>query len=186
MDTQTLTDMDIQAAEGGGTLFQLAGWGLFAIIGVVILGALVYLLIYILRLLLKRSPDDTVQPLSTGWIPDLLGKLTALPLLIWRGWVYLLKGVDCAAMAYAGMLRWGSRSGMIQIPSETPAEYGNRLMNGFPGLGAEIELIVEAFHREVYGQTTTDRLILSRLRLAQRRMKRLRYWPSRLKVWFFQ
>jgi len=186
MDTPTLTDMDIQAGEGGGTLFQLAGWGLFAIIGVVILGALVYLLIYILRLLLKRSPDDTVQPLSTGWIPDLLGKLTALPLLIWRGWVYLLKGVDCAAMAYAGMLRWGSRSGMIQIPSETPAEYGNRLMNGFPGLGAEIELIVEAFHREVYGQTTTDRQILSRLRLAQRRMKRLRYWPSRIKVWFFQ
>lgn len=26
----------------------------------------------------------------------------------------------------------------------------------------------------------------SNLRSAKRRMKRLRYWPSRIKVWFFQ
>jgi hypothetical protein len=187
MDTTKLTDMDTQAVEGWGSLFQLiVGWGLFGIIGMVVLGVLVYLLIYTLRLLLKRSRDDTAQPLSTGWISDLFRKLVALPLLMWRGWVSLLKRVDCATTAYAGMLRWGRRSGMTQIHSETPAEYGNRLMNGFPGLGAEIELIVEAFNREVYGQTTTDRQILSRLRSAQRRMKRLRYWPSRIKVWFFQ
>jgi len=183
MDTTKLTDMDTSAVEG----FQLiVGWGLFGIIGMVVLGALVYLLIYILRLLLKRSRDDTALPLSIGWISDLLRKLVALPLLFWRGWVSLLKGIDCAAIVYAGMLRWGRRSGMTQIHSETPAEYGNRLMNGFPGLGVEIELIVEAFNREVYGQTTTDRQILSRLHLAQRRMKRLRHWPSRIKVWFFQ
>jgi hypothetical protein len=187
MDTTKLTDMDTQAVEGWGSLVQLiAGWGLFGIIGMVTLGVLVYLLIYILRLLLKRSPDDTAQPLSTGWISDLLRKLAALPLLMWRGWVSLLKGVDCAAIVYAGMLRWGRRSGMILIHSETPAEYGNRLMNCFPGLRAEIELIVDAFNREVYGQTTTDRETLSRLRSAIRRMKRLRYWPSRIKVWFFQ
>ena len=58
--------------------------------------------------------------------------------------------------------------------------------NCFPGLRAEIELIVDAFNREVYGLTTTDRETLSRLRSALRRMKRLRYWPSRIKVWFFQ
>ncbi len=186
-DAPKLTDMDTQAVEGWGALFQqIVGWGLFGIIGMVFLVAFVYFLIYILRLLLKRSRDDTAQSLSTGWISDLLRKLVALPLLMWRGWVSLLKGVDCAAMAYAGMLRWGSWSGMIQIPSETPAEYGNRLMNGFPGLGAEIELIVEAFNREVYGQTTTERETLSHLRSALRRMKRLRYWPSRIKVWFFQ
>lgn len=182
-----LTDMDTQAVEGWRALFQqIVGWGLFGIIGLVFLGVLVYFLIYILRLLLKRSRDDTVLPLSTGWISDLLFKLVALPLLVWRGWVSLLKGVDCAAIVYAGMLRWGRWSGMILINSETPAEYGNRLMNGFPGLRAEIELIVDAFNREVYGQTTTDRETLFRLRSALRRMKRLRYLPSRVKVWFFQ
>ncbi len=98
----------------------------------------------------------------------------------------MLKSVDCAAIVYTGMLRWGRRSGMILIHSETPAEYGNRLMNCFPGLRAEIELIVDAFNREVYGQTTTERETLSHLRSALRRMKRLRYWPSRIKVWFFQ
>jgi len=183
MDTTKLTDMDTPAVEG----FQLiVGWGLFGIIGMVVLGALVYLLIYILRLLLKRSRDDTALPLSIGWISDLLRKLVELPLLFWRGWVSLLKGIDCAAIVYAGMLRWGRRSGMILVHSETPAEYGNRLMNGFPGLRAQIELIVDAFNREVYGQTTIDRETLSRLRSARRRMKRLRYWPSRIKVWFFQ
>jgi len=183
MDTTKLTDMDTPAVEG----FQLiVGWGLFGIIGMVVLGALVYLLIYILRLLLKRSRDDTALPLSIGWISDLLRKLVELPLLFWRGWVSLLKGIDCAAIVYAGMLRWGRRSGMIMVHSETPAEYGNRLMNGFPGLRAQIELIVDAFNREVYGQTTIDRETLSRLRSARRRMKRLRYWPSRIKVWFFQ
>jgi hypothetical protein len=183
MDTTKLTDTDNPAVEG----FQLiVGWGLFGIIGMVVLAALVYLLIYILRLLLKRSRDDTALPLSIGWISDLLRKLVELPLFFWRRWVSLLKGIDCAAIVYAGMLRWGRRSGMILVHSETPAEYGTRLVNCFPGLKAQIELIVDAFNREVYGQTTTDRETLSRLRSARRRMKRLRYWPSRIKVWFFQ
>lgn len=187
MDTSKLTDIDTQAVEGWRGLFQLiVGWGLFGIIGMVFLGVLVCILIYSLRLLLKRSRDDSVLPLSAGWILGFLRKLVSLPLLIWRGWLSLLKGVDCAAMAYAGMLRWGKRSGMALILSETPAEYGNRLMNAFPGLGAEIELIVEAFNKEVYGLSTTDRQLFSRLRSAQRRMKRLRYWSSRMKVWFSQ
>jgi len=185
IDTPKLTDMDTQAVEGGGTLFQLiVGWGLFGIIVLVFLGALVYFLIYILRLLLKRSHDDTSQTLPVGWISDLLRRFVALPWLMWQGWMTLLKGVDCAAMVYAGMLRWGRQSGMAMVHNETSIEYGNRLMRGFPGLRAEIELIVEAFNREVYGQTITDREILSHLRLALSRMKRLRYWPSRIKVWY--
>lgn len=187
MDTLTVTDMDPQVVAGGESLFlSVVGWGLFGIIGMIVAGMLVYLLIYILRLLLKRSRDDTARPWSSAWLSDLFYRLAVLPWLVWRGWVSLLKGVDCAAVAYASMLRWGRRSGMDLIPSETPAEYGNRLMNDFPDLGVEIGLIVEAFNREVYGLTTTDRHILSRLRSAQRRMKRLRYWPSRIKVWFIQ
>ncbi len=187
MDTPKLTDVDTQTVEGGESLFQMImGWGLFGIIGIVSLGALGCLLIYILGLLRKRSRDDTAQPLSTRWISDLFRRFVALPLLMWRTWITLLRGVDCAAVVYVGMLRWGRQSGMAPVHSETPAEYGNRLMNVFPGLRAEIELIVEAFNREVYGQTTTDQKSLSRLRSALRRMKRLRYWPLRIKAWYFK
>ena len=186
-DMDKLTDIDTQAMEGSGSLVQLiVGWGIFGIIGMVFLVVLAYLLIYILRLLLKKGRDDKALPLSFGWISDLLRKLVTLPLLVWRGLASWLKGIDRAAIVYVGMLRWGRRSGMILIPSETPAEYGSRLVNYFPGLRAEIELIVDVFNREVYGQTTTDRETLSRLRSALRHMKRLRYWPSRVKVWFLR
>ena len=56
----------------------------------------------------------------------------------------------------------------------------------FPGLKGEIELIVDAFNREVYGQVTIDQKTLSILRSALRHMKRLRYWPLRIKLWIFQ
>jgi hypothetical protein len=182
-----LTDTATPAAEGWGALIQqIMGWGLLGIIGMVFLSAFGALLIYILRLLLKRSRDDMAQPLSTGWVSVLLREFIALPLLMWRRLVSLIRGTDCAAIVFAGMLRWGRWSGMIRIHSETPAEYGNRLTICFPALRADIELIVDAFNREVYRQTTTDRDTLSRLCLALRRMKRLRHWPSRIKVWFFQ
>ena len=182
-----LTDIDTHSVDGWAALFQqIVGWGLFGIIGMIFVAFLLYLLIHVVRLLLKRSRDDTALPLSFGWISDLLYKLAALPLLMWRGWISLLQGVDCAATVYTGMLRWGRRSRMILINSETPTEYGNRLKHCFPSLKTEIELIVDAFNREVYGQTATDRETYSRLRSALRRMKRLRYWPLRIKVWFYQ
>ncbi len=186
-DTPELADQDAQSLEGVGSLFQtMVGWSLFGIIGLVFLGTLAWILIYTFRLLLKRNSDDTAHSLSTGWILDMLRKLERIPLLIRDGWVSLLKGVDCAATAYIGMLRWGSQSGMDLVPGETPAEYGNRLMKRFPGLGIEIEMIVNAFNREVYGQTTTDQQMLFLLRSAQRRMRDIRYWPLRIKVWFSQ
>jgi hypothetical protein len=70
------------------------------------------------------------------------------------------------------------------LPGETPAEYGSRLVHHFPDLVDEIGWVIDAFNRETYGLMTMDRDILLRLRSAQRRMKRLRYWPSRLKTCF--
>jgi hypothetical protein len=180
-------DMDAQAVEGWGGLFQrVAGWGLLGIVGTVFVGALICLMIYLSRLLLKKSRDDGVHPLSTGWIWEWLRKWVALPRLMRRGRLSFLRGADSAAIVYAGMLRWGRWSGLLPLLTETPIEYGNRLMHGFPGLRSEIGLIVQAFNREVYGQRTTDRETLSRLRSALRRMKRLRYGPSRIKAWFRQ
>lgn len=186
-NTPKVTDMDTLSVEGGGGLFQLiVGWGIFGIIGMVFLGVLVCLFIYIFQLLLKRTRDDTIQSLPAGWISDFLRRLIELPMLLWDRVVSLLKGSDCAAIVYAGMLRWGRSSGIILKPSETPSEYGTRLIKGFPCLMVEIREVVDAFNREIYGKKTTDQEALSRLRSALRRMKRLRYWPIRIKMWFFQ
>jgi hypothetical protein len=91
-----------------------------------------------------------------------------------------------AASVYTGLLAWGRRSGVRLLSNETPAEYGKRLVWHFPDLGDEIAWIIDAFNREIYGQMTTDDKILLRLRLAQQHMKRLRYWPSRIKTCFSQ
>jgi len=84
------------------------------------------------------------------------------------------------------LLRWGKRSGLRLLPGETPAEYGKRLVQHFPDLGDDITMIVEAFNKEIYGQIRLDSKILSGLLSARRRLRRLRHWPSRIKIGFFQ
>ena len=100
--------------------------------------------------------------------------------------MWLVKGLDSAAVIYYRLLRWGRYSGLTPVPSHTPSECGRRLMESFPGLKSEIRLIVEAFNREVYGRTATDKQTLVQLSSAYRRMQRLKHWPSRIKTWFYQ
>ena len=186
-DQQPMTDRYTPLMEEEGSLLQLiAGWGVFGVVVLVSLAALAYFLSYILRLLLKRNRPHIAQPLFIAWIWNLLLNIKRLSILFWHGWMVLLRGVDRAATAYAGLIRWGRWCGLSPNASETPAEYGRRLVSHFPGLRNEIELIVDAFNREVYGQSPADRKRLARLRAAQRRMQHFLLWPSRIKVWFFQ
>jgi hypothetical protein len=82
------------------------------------------------------------------------------------------------------MLRWGRRSGLPAVVSETPLEYGIRLIQRFPQLHTEIEMIIEAFNREIYGQMSINKESLNRIQLARRRMRNPRYWPTRMRTWF--
>jgi hypothetical protein len=59
-------------------------------------------------------------------------------------------------------------------------------MNHFPKLENEIEIIVETFNREVYGEIVTGGQSLSSIRSALRRMRSPRYWPARISGWFVQ
>ena len=175
-------------AVGGWVAFLLKsiGLGLLGIIGLMAIGVFSFIMKYILQWLLKRNTKDGTQPMSASWLLKLLEILLAIPLRFWNAFVHLLKNLDSAAMVYKGFLRWGRRSGLPLIPTETPAEYGSRVMQHFPKLKKEIEIIVDAFNREVYGQIVIDKRILSRILSARRRMRSLRHWPSRMRVWFFQ
>jgi hypothetical protein len=57
-------------------------------------------------------------------------------------------------------------------------------MQRFPQLQTEIETIIEAFNREIYGQIQSNQRILTRIQTAQRRMRNPRHWPPRMRAWF--
>ena len=117
-------------------------------------------------------------------ISRLLAMIGAISVGICNGLLFLLKRIDSAAAVYAGMLRWGRRSGLPAVLSETPVEYGERLKQWFPQLKTEIEMIIEAFNREIYGQIPPDMRTLTGILSARRRMRNPRHWPLRFQAWF--
>ena len=174
---QLLSDTEIRWAQG-------FGWLLVAVIGLITLWLCSYLICLLLKWLLDRKRPDRAAGIDLNPFTRLLAVIGAIFQLILGGLVFLLKRIDSAAAVYASMLRWGRRSGLPAAASETPLEYGCRLMRRFPQLQTEIELIVKAFNREIYGQVRANKKILTSIQRAQRRMRNPRYWPLRVKAWF--
>ena len=174
---QLYPDSEIRWAQG-------IGWFLLGAIGLIALWFCGYLVKVLLRWLLKRNPGDTFELSSKALASWLLSMIGAFFLGIWGGLASLLKRIDSAAAIYAGLLRWGRRSGLPAVASETPLEYSVRLMRRFPQLQTEIETIIEAFNREIYGEIQSNQRILTRIQTARRRMRNPRHWPSRMRAWF--
>jgi hypothetical protein len=97
-----------------------------------------------------------------------------------------LKAYRNAVQLYRAFVKWGRRSGLPHLLNETPAEYGSRLQKQFPSLTGDIGRIVEAFNLVVYGQVDLDEKQMSLAKRSWRRLRSSRYWPARLKSWFFQ
>jgi hypothetical protein len=97
-----------------------------------------------------------------------------------------LKGYRDAVQLYHAFLRWGQRSGLPRLLSETPGEYGSRLQKQFPPLNEDIGRIVEAFNLAVYAEMDLDDAQITRVKRSWKRLRSTRYWPARLKSWFFQ
>jgi hypothetical protein len=163
---------------------QGLGWALLGVIGLIALGFCGYLIYLVVRWLLKRNTPDKSKPRPMVLIYRLLSMIGAICVGIWNGLLVLLKRIDNSAAVYACMLRWGRRSGLPAVLSETPVEYGERLKQWFPQLKTEIEMIIEAFNREIYGQIPPDMRTLAGILSAQRRMRNPRHWPLRLRAWF--
>ena len=174
---QLYPDSEIEWAQG-------LGWALFGVIGLIALGLCGYLIYLLVRRFLNRNTaDKSRQPLMT-LLTGLLAMVGAIFQLACNGLLFLLKKIDSAAAVYAGMLRWGRRSGLPAAASETPVEYGERLKQWFPQLRTEIETIIEAFNREIYGKMPPDKRALAGIRSAQGRMRNPRHWPARIRAWF--
>jgi hypothetical protein len=172
------------AGDGEVFLRQVIGWGLAGILGLLAVGVLGYLMNQFVRWLLKRNTTDETKPPPSAWLLKLLSLFITIPQGFWTRVLYLLRDVDSAASVYAGILRWGRRSGLPPVPSETPGEYGMRLKHQFPKLKEEIEMIIEAFNREVYGKIMIEQRSLADISSALNRMRSPRHWMSRIRSWF--
>jgi hypothetical protein len=183
-------ESEFMAPGGDGwwsqTLETVLEWGLL------VLGVLMAIFLcalgtrYLLRWLFSRTPRG--ERIRIRW--DLL--------LLWARRVWLdfamglhkavqrLKGYGDAVQFYRALLKWGRRSGLPHLLSETPAEYGSRLRKQFPPLTGEIEGIVEAFNLVVYGEVELDDERTTLIKLAWKRLRGPRYWPVRMKSWFLQ
>ncbi|MFW6115296.1 MAG: DUF4129 domain-containing protein [Thermodesulfobacteriota bacterium] len=179
----------ISPGEGGWwneVLGKVAEWGFLAL-GVLIGIALCALgMRYLVRWLFSRTPQD-----HRGHIRWRLLGIWARN--VWAGFTVglnsameRLKGCRNAIQLYRALLRWGRRSGLPHLSSETPAEYGNRLAQQFPTLTGEIEKIVNAFNLVVYGGRSLEDERITLVKFAWKRLRSPRYWPVRLKSWFFQ
>lgn len=170
--------------DGGFGWAQGIGWFIVAVIGLITLWLCSYLIRLLVRWFRNRNrPDRALEP-QMNLLARLLAMIGAIFQLACSGLLFLIKRIDSAAAIYTRMLRWGRRSGLPASASETPLEYGRRLMQRFPQLQIEIELIVKAFNREIYGQIPTPDRSLTRIKSAQRRMRHPRHWTARIRAWF--
>jgi hypothetical protein len=165
---------------------RVLGWGL---LGLVVLMGIILCAIgtwYLLRWLFSRTSKEERKSfhwqLALLWAQSLWA---AFGMGLQRA-VQRLKGYRDAVPIYRALLKWGRRSGLPQLLSETPAEYGSRLRKQFPSLTGEIRGIVEAFNLVVYGEVALDDEQMTLAKLSWRRLRSPRYWPARLKTWFLQ
>jgi hypothetical protein len=100
--------------------------------------------------------------------------------------VQKLTGYRNVVQLYRTFLRWGRRSGLPHLLWETPVEYGSRLGKQFPPLSGEISGIIDAYSLKVYGEADPDDDQMARVWRSWKKLRSPRYWPARLKAWFYQ
>jgi hypothetical protein len=167
-------------------LEKILAWVFGGIFGLIVLTISGLALFFLFRWLLSRAPISERRQSTWDLISLWVEKLRIFLLSCYRWVIRKVKGYKGAAQLYTALLSWGRCSGLPHFLSETPIEYGLRLKNGFPSLKREIELIIEAFNQEVYGEIILNEKQLAMTKSAWRRLRSPRNWPSRLKTWFIR
>jgi len=165
-----------------GPLEWAIGWGLSGLLVAVVAGVSLIAAFYVLRALLARTRDAPSGPgrrsAVAEWVRGLLAFLGAFS----PGAVLRALRDPGPVRLYGRLAVWGGRSGLPLHPSETPLEYGRRLSARFDGLANDIAMIVDLVNREVYGDISPGPEHRTKGRLAWRRLRSPRHWPSRVKA----
>ena len=177
-------DLSLESGGEGGILGAIMTWGFVALVGVLVLAILALGAWYLIRWLASRRPEDAntlgMWDLFLRWISLVKTLLLSLLARVPRR----RHGDRGAGYHYALLQRWGFHCGLPHIPSETPLEYGSRLLQYFPMLSNEIALIIDLFNQTVYGVIDPDAKQLTTARLAMRRLRSPLIWPARIRTWF--
>jgi len=182
--SQTTAMMATENSWWEEILENLVTWGFIGLLGGVLLALVVLGLWLLARWLLLRT---TLAEKGKGnesrislWVERVRTFLNyCRGKFLRRG-----RGNRSTTRLYAGLLVWGKRGGLSRIQSETPGEYGARLRSQFPALQKEIELIIELYHREVYGGRKITEIQWTSARSVWRQLRSPQNWPSRLRSWF--
>jgi hypothetical protein len=165
---------------------QNLAWVLF---GFLLLIGLIFCVLgiwHLLRWLISRTSKEEKKPIHWQLVLLWAQKLLATIVSGFKWAAQKLKGYRDPVQLYRAFLKWGRRSGLPHLLSETPGEYGSRLKKQFPSLTEDIGRIVEAFNLVVYGEVNLDDGQVALVRRSWKRLRSARNWPARLKSWFFQ
>jgi len=161
-------------------------WVLFSL---VLLIGLIFCIVGIWRLLrwlISRTPKEERKHIHWQLVLLWAQRLWMALDSVFKWALQKLKGYRDPVQLYRVFLKWGRRSGLPHLLSETPGEYGSRLKKQFPFLNRDISRIVEAFNLTVYGELSLDEGQMTLVKLSWKRLRSTRHWPARLKSWFFQ
>ena len=150
-----------------------------------VLLAIIVGLVYSLAIwLFSRTSTDPEKQNPRSFLILIVTRLREILFSFRRGAVRKVRRYGEAVRLYTALRTWGRRSGLPHFLNETPTEYGLRLQSRFPVFESEIELIVQAFNREVYGQASLSEQQMATTRFAWRNLSSPLHWPSRLKTRF--
>ncbi len=157
-------------------LGKILASGVMILFGLVLLTFLGVLLYFVFQWLFSRTALDPERRSPR----NLACRTRALLFNLWRSLVHALTGYKLAVQLYAALRTWGRHKGVPHLIGETPREYGLRLTHRFPVLGREIDLIIEAFNLEVYGETVLNERQMIEARSAWRGVSNSLHWPARV------
>jgi hypothetical protein len=167
-------------------LGKIMGWGAIILLGILVIIAIGWLLWSLGKWFALKTEHDTKRK---GFLHHILLGLRYILLL---GEKFLNKTVlilnklrkkqEDVSLYFQKLCRWGLASGIPRKKSYTPLEYGQRLSNFFPDSQNDIELIIEAFNQEIYGNKKIQSKQLKKINKAWNNLVSPIKWPLRLKV----
>jgi hypothetical protein len=134
----------------------------------------------------KRS--DIVDPGPSPWqlFRKLMHKLIIVIISRCRKLLSSGKRSRDPVQLYLSLTAWGAMSGLPLVPSETPREYGCRLIEKLPAAAEEIHIIIAVHNVSIYGGLTDQVTQLQGAWSAYTRLHNPRLWPARMKSLLFR
>jgi hypothetical protein len=171
---------------GGGWWAELIEnilrWGIEVVAVMFFALAIVFLMFLILKWLFSRTAVDpgiiVTQNNSLSWFTRLWVFLKAL----WEAMKNVTHGYTRATELFSVLSEWGRRSGLPRLTTDTPLEFGTRLIHQFPKLKIEIEAITHALSIETYQEKKLTSEQFTNALKAWHTLRSPVYWPRRLKI----